>query len=80
VAPAALRAGNHRAAGLSITGLATSHPERLAAIAARAFGLVADGAVDIPIAHTFPLDRAADAHRGLESRGTTGKTVLTVRA
>jgi NADPH2:quinone reductase len=80
VTPAALRAGNHRAAGLSITGLATSHPERLAAIAARAFGLVADGAVDVPIAHTFPLDRAADAHRGLESRATTGKTVLAVRA
>jgi NADPH2:quinone reductase len=76
VAPAALRAGNHRLAGLSITGLATAHPERLAALAARAFPLVADGTVRIPISQTFPLDRAADAHRELESRRATGKLVL----
>jgi NADPH:quinone reductase-like Zn-dependent oxidoreductase len=34
--------------------------------------------VDIPIGQTFPLDRAVDAHRGLESRRATGKTVLAV--
>jgi NADPH2:quinone reductase len=78
VAPSALRAGNHRVAGLSITALATSDPDRLAALAARAFPLVADGTVDIPIGQTFPLDRAVDAHRGLESRRATGKTVLAV--
>jgi NADPH2:quinone reductase len=80
VAPAALRAGNHRAAGLSITGLATAHPDRLAALAARGFRLVAEGAVRIPIGQSFPLERAADAHRALESRRATGKLVLAVGA
>jgi NADPH2:quinone reductase len=38
--------------------------------------LVASGAVDIPIAATYPLDRAADAFAELEQRHTHGKIVL----
>jgi NADPH2:quinone reductase len=30
------------------------------------------------IGQTFPLDRAADAHRAIERRETTGKTLLLV--
>jgi NADPH2:quinone reductase len=29
-----------------------------------------------PAVQRFPLSRAADAHRALENRGTTGKVVL----
>jgi NADPH2:quinone reductase len=31
------------------------------------------------IGQTFPLQRAADAHRAIESRATIGKTLLTTR-
>jgi NADPH:quinone reductase len=39
--------------------------------------LVAAGAVKIPIAATYPLDRVADAFAELEQRHTRGKIVLT---
>lgn len=32
--------------------------------------------IRIKVNHTFPLDKAADAHRALESRQTTGSTIL----
>lgn len=38
--------------------------------------LVADGVVEVPIAHTFPLDRVRDAYRELGQRHTRGKIVL----
>jgi NADPH:quinone reductase len=47
-----------------------------AAMAKNLFAGVADGTLKIPVNATFPLDKAADAHRALESRGTTGSTVL----
>jgi NADPH2:quinone reductase len=37
---------------------------------------VAAGALDVRIGARFPLARAADAHRALEGRGTTGKVLL----
>lgn len=80
IAPADLRRHNRRAAGLSVTELARRRPELLAAIAERSFALVADGSVRIDISSVLPLERAADAHRALESRRVTGKTVLEVRA
>ena len=40
-------------------------------------GWVRDGALEVRIGHTFPLDRAAQAHRALEGRSTTGKVLLT---
>jgi NADPH2:quinone reductase len=36
------------------------------------------GALGIGIGARFPLSRAADAHRALESRATTGKLLLEV--
>ena len=42
------------------------------------FDLVLSGKVKIEIGQTFPLHNAAEAHRALEGRKTTGSTVLTV--
>lgn len=42
------------------------------------FDVVSSGAVKIEINQTYPLQDAAQAHRDLESRKTTGSTVLTV--
>jgi NADPH2:quinone reductase len=39
-------------------------------------GRVASGELDVRIGERFSLDRAADAHRALEGRATTGKVLL----
>jgi NADPH2:quinone reductase len=46
------------------------------AMADEMFGLVRAGKIHAEPKQTFPLARAADAHRALESRATTGATVL----
>lgn len=38
--------------------------------------LIADGALEIPIAHVYGLDEVQDAFRELERRHTRGKIVL----
>jgi NADPH2:quinone reductase len=59
--------------GAKADGSATaSTPEVLADMA----GLVAAGAIEIPIAATYPLERVADAFEELEHRHTRGKIVL----
>src|SRR3984957_10021696 len=48
----------------------------LEAVAGDLFSVVASGAVKIQVNQTFPLQDAAKAHIALESRQTTGSTVL----
>jgi len=50
----------------------------LLAIARDLFNVVLSGAVRIEISQTYPLHDAAQAHRDLEARKTTGSTILTV--
>lgn len=45
--------------------------------AARLFGLIGDGSVKVRVDQRFALKDAAEAHRALEARRTTGSTVLT---
>lgn len=40
------------------------------------FGLVAEGGLDVRVGHTYRLEDAAQAHRELEGRHTTGKLLL----
>ncbi len=54
--------------------------EELAWRAAELFGLLERGALTVRIDATFPLERAADAHRALEGRQTTGKLLLAIAA
>jgi len=42
------------------------------------FDMVLSGKVKVEIGQTFPLEDAAEAHRALEARKTTGSTVFTV--
>ncbi|MGW1889236.1 quinone oxidoreductase family protein [Streptomyces sp. NPDC002004] len=67
-------------AGFSILTLAGQSPETLREIAARAFRTVADGAVTLPVTAEFPLADAADAHRLMGTRTSTGKLLLRVAA
>jgi NADPH2:quinone reductase len=41
------------------------------------FEAVTEGRLDVRVGATFPLAQAADAHRALEGRATTGKVLLT---
>jgi NADPH2:quinone reductase len=50
----------------------------LVAMAKELFDVVKSGAVKIEVNQTYPLKEAAKAQRDLESRKTTGSTVLTV--
>jgi NADPH:quinone reductase len=55
----------------------TASRQDLAANAADLFEIVASGKVSIAVNHTYPLSEAAQAHRDLEARKTTGSIVLT---
>ncbi len=50
--------------------------EELEQRAADVLGAVADGSLHVRIGARFPLAQAADAHRALEGRATTGKVLL----
>ena len=52
--------------------------ESTQAMADDLFAVVGSGAVKIRIDQRFPLEEAAQAHRALESRQTTGCTILTL--
>ena len=51
-------------------------PAERAAGAARVFELLGGGVLSVTIGQTYPLREAAQAHRDLEARKTTGSTVL----
>jgi len=48
----------------------------LDATTAELFDVVQSGAVTVEVGQVFPLEDAAQAHRDLEARKTTGSTVL----
>jgi NADPH:quinone reductase len=54
----------------------TASRQELLANASELFGMVASGKVKIAVNHTYPLADAANAHRDLEARKTTGSIVL----
>ncbi len=56
----------------------TKAREELVGSAEALFAVVESGAVRIGVNQTFPLPEAAEAHRALENRKTTGSTVLLV--
>jgi NADPH2:quinone reductase len=65
-------------AGFSILSLARTAPAELRALAERAFTTVADGKVSLPVTAEFDLTEAAEAHRLMGARNSTGKLLLRV--
>jgi len=53
-----------------------STPEERAAGIARVWDMISSGKVRLSIGQTYPLTEAAQAHRDIEARRTTGSTVL----
>jgi len=69
----------------NLGSLYVTHPSLIDYTATRAelletandlFGMVASGKIKIEINHTYPLSEAAQAHRDVEARKTTGSVVL----
>ena len=63
----------------SVTGFALAPlltPQSLKADLAELFDLAARGQLKVTIGGAYPLEQAAEAHRALEERRTTGKVVL----
>ncbi len=54
----------------------TARREDLLETAADLFDVVQQGAVRVEVHQTYPLEKAAQAHRDLEARKTTGSTIL----
>ncbi len=65
---------NQSLTGFALPSLLT--PAGLKEGLAELFGLAVGGQLKVTIGATYPIERAADAHRALEGRGTTGKLVL----
>ncbi|MFC0253375.1 quinone oxidoreductase family protein [Massilia consociata] len=57
-------------------GAYAARREDLEAMALDLFGMVESGKITVEVKQTFPLAEAAEAHRALEGRRTTGSTVL----
>jgi NADPH2:quinone reductase len=53
-------------------------PQEKAALAAEVFGLVGSGKIRIEINQRYTLEDAAQAHRDLESRKTTGSSIFVI--
>jgi NADPH2:quinone reductase len=65
---------NQSLTGFALPTLLT--PAGLTEGLAELFGLAERGELKVTIGATYPIERAADAHRALEGRNTTGKLVL----
>ncbi|MDX3758714.1 quinone oxidoreductase family protein [Streptomyces mirabilis] len=62
--------------GFSILTLAQTSPAELRALTERAFRTVLDGVVSLPVTAEFALPDAAEAHRLMGTRTSTGKLLL----
>ncbi len=54
----------------------TATAGELTASSSALFERMQSGAITVEIGQRFPLAQAADAHRAIESRQTTGSTIL----
>ncbi|MGH1555659.1 quinone oxidoreductase family protein [Streptomyces sp. L7] len=64
--------------GFSILTLAQTGPAALRALTERAFATVVAGVVSLPVTGEFGLEEAAEAHRVMGARTSTGKLLLRV--
>lgn len=67
--------GNAGVIGVNIAGLLSAEPRRTHELAARALALIEQARLRLPF-EVMPLSDAAEAHRRLEERTTTGRLIL----
>jgi NADPH2:quinone reductase len=69
---------NHTIMGYWFTGWMSSRPDRIVVAARELMQYLATAQLEIIAEHTFPLAEAAEAHRAIAQRRTTGEVVLLV--
>jgi len=73
---ATLSPKSQKVSGFMLPTVTRGFPEKTRESAERCFALMREGRLRLHIGRTFPLAQAADAHRYLESRQSTGKLIL----
>lgn len=74
--PLALFPKSAKVSGFRLPTVTTEFPEKTRESAARCFDLLREGRLKLHVGKTFPLAQAADAHRHIASRESTGKLLL----
>jgi len=69
--------GNKRVIGYHLGRALAEDPMRVMGAVPELTQLLADGTVAVQVGHTFDLAEAAEAHRFIEDRESSGKVVLT---
>ena len=67
---------SQKVSAFSLPSLTRGFPDKTLESAERCFALMREGRLKVYISRTFPLAQAAEAHRYLESRESTGKLIL----
>jgi NADPH2:quinone reductase len=73
---ATLSAKSLKVSGFMLPTVTRNFPDKTRQSASRCFALMREGRLKLHIGKTFPLAQAAEAHRLLESRQSTGKLIL----
>ena len=73
---ATLSPKSQKVSGFMVPTVTRNFPDKTRESAERCFALMREGRLKLHIGKTFPLAQAAEAHRYLESRQSTGKLVL----
>ena len=73
---ATLSAKSVKVSGFMVPTITRGFPDKTRESSERCFALMRAGKLTLHIGRTFPLAAAADAHRYLESRQSTGKLIL----
>jgi len=73
---AALSAKSQKVSGFMVPTVTRNFPDKTRESARRCFELMREGKLKLHIGKTFSLSEAAEAHRYLESRQSTGKLIL----
>jgi NADPH2:quinone reductase len=73
---ATLSARSLKVSGFMVPTVTRNFPDRTRASAEHCFALMREGKLKLHVGRTFGLAEAADAHRYLESRQSTGKLIL----
>lgn len=69
---------NKAVLGFNLGALSATRPDLVVPAARAALQLVATGQIRIDVTDVLPLEQAAEAHRRIEQRSTTGKLVLRI--
>ena len=67
---------SQKVSAFSLPTLTRGFPDKTRESAERCFALMREGRLKVYISRTYPLAQAAEAHRYLESRESTGKLIL----